>query len=217
VPSLLLVGAGGLAREVLAYVGDIGHHDVQLLDDNPELRGRDVGGTPVVGATALLPELLDRHPAAVVSLCLGSPRRPELRAAVATRLDLPPGRWATLVHPSALLQGRTSVGEGSTVLAGVIATADVTIGAHCVLMPACVLTHDVVLGTGATLAAGVRLSGNVHVGAGAYLGSGVTVREGVHIGAGAVVGMGSVVLADVPAAEVWAGNPARRLRGPAGA
>jgi acetyltransferase-like isoleucine patch superfamily enzyme len=32
------------------------------------------------------------------------------------------------------------------------------------------------------------------------------------IGAGAVIGMGSVVLHDVPAGEVWAGVPARRIR-----
>jgi serine acetyltransferase len=38
------------------------------------------------------------------------------------------------------------------------------------------------------------------------------VREHVTVGAGSVVGMGSVVLRDVPAGEVWAGNPARRLR-----
>jgi acetyltransferase-like isoleucine patch superfamily enzyme len=38
------------------------------------------------------------------------------------------------------------------------------------------------------------------------------VREKLSIGAGAVVGMGSVVLQDVPAGEVWAGVPARRIR-----
>ncbi len=32
------------------------------------------------------------------------------------------------------------------------------------------------------------------------------------IGEGAVVGAGSVVTHDVPAGEVWAGNPARRIR-----
>jgi acetyltransferase-like isoleucine patch superfamily enzyme len=44
------------------------------------------------------------------------------------------------------------------------------------------------------------------------VGAGAVVREGLRIGAGALVGMGSVVLADVPAGAVWAGNPARPLR-----
>ncbi|MBA2390657.1 MAG: acetyltransferase, partial [Geodermatophilaceae bacterium] len=46
----------------------------------------------------------------------------------------------------------------------------------------------------------------------AYLGSGALLREGLAVGAGAVIGMGSVVLEDVPAGQVWVGNPARRLR-----
>jgi len=33
-----------------------------------------------------------------------------------------------------------------------------------------------------------------------------------HIGLGATIGAGSVVTCDVPAGEVWAGNPARKIR-----
>ncbi len=45
----------------------------------------------------------------------------------------------------------------------------------------------------------------------ASIGSGSTILCGVTIGAGAMIGAGSVVTRDVPAAETWAGNPARRL------
>lgn len=46
----------------------------------------------------------------------------------------------------------------------------------------------------------------------AWLGDRVTVLKGVTIGLGAVVGAGSVVTRDIPAYEVWAGNPARKIR-----
>lgn len=49
---------------------------------------------------------------------------------------------------------------------------------------------------------------------GASIGANATVLGGVEIGAGALVGAGSVVTRDVPAGELWLGNPARR-RGPA--
>ena len=58
----------------------------------------------------------------------------------------------------------------------------------------------------------MSLAGTVSVGPTAYLGAGAIVREGVTIGAGALIGMGAVVLDNVPPDEVWAGNPARRLR-----
>ena len=49
---------------------------------------------------------------------------------------------------------------------------------------------------------------------GASIGANATVLGGVEIGAGAMVGAGSVVTRDIPAGELWLGNPARR-RGPA--
>jgi len=58
----------------------------------------------------------------------------------------------------------------------------------------------------------VRLAGRVRVEEGAYVGSGALVREDRTIGAWALVGMGAVITKDVPAAEVWAGVPARFLR-----
>lgn len=46
----------------------------------------------------------------------------------------------------------------------------------------------------------------------ASIGSGVTVLCGVTIGRRAMIGAGSVVTKDVPAGEVWAGNPAKFFR-----
>ena len=47
---------------------------------------------------------------------------------------------------------------------------------------------------------------------GASIGSSVTILCGVTIGAGAMVGAGSVVTRDIPAWEIWVGNPARFLK-----
>lgn len=44
------------------------------------------------------------------------------------------------------------------------------------------------------------------------IGSNVTILGGVTIGKGAIIGAGSVVTKNVPAREVWVGNPARFLR-----
>lgn len=45
-----------------------------------------------------------------------------------------------------------------------------------------------------------------------WLGMGCYVKAGVTIHNGAVVGMGSVVTHDIPAYEIWAGNPAKKIR-----
>ena len=45
-----------------------------------------------------------------------------------------------------------------------------------------------------------------------WIGQSAIIKAGVKIGNGAVVGAGSVVTHDVPAYEIWAGNPARKIR-----
>ena len=45
-----------------------------------------------------------------------------------------------------------------------------------------------------------------------WIGARVMVKSGVRIGDGAVIGMGSIVTKDVPSYEIWAGNPAKKIK-----
>lgn len=47
---------------------------------------------------------------------------------------------------------------------------------------------------------------------GATIGAGSTILPGITIGKGAIIGAGSVVTKDVPAGELWMGNPAKFYR-----
>ncbi|WP_330300146.1 NeuD/PglB/VioB family sugar acetyltransferase [Streptomyces sp. NBC_00503] len=217
--DLLVVGAGGFAREAAQAVRDAAAADLAAgrvprwrlaghLDDNPALHGQDVDGVEVLGGC----DLVHSRPAARVVVCVGSPRDYAVRARLVRRLALPETRYATVVHPTASVSGSSELGAGSVLLAHCVLTAAVRVGAHVAVMPHAVLTHDDTVGDFATLASGVRLGGGVRLGRGAYVGAGALVREYTTVGAWSLTGMGSTVLADVPPGEVWAGSPARRLR-----
>lgn len=60
--------------------------------------------------------------------------------------------------------------------------------------------------------AGPELGRPIHIGARCWLGGGVIVCPGVTIGSDTVVGAGSVVVRDLPAGVVAAGNPCRVIR-----
>jgi sugar O-acyltransferase (sialic acid O-acetyltransferase NeuD family) len=210
VKGLLIVGAGGFARETAQAARAAHGPDAVLghLDDDPARHGADVDGVPVLGGS----ELVHTHADAPVVLCVGNPRDWAGRARLARRLGLPEQRYGTVVHPTAAVAQSATIAPGSVLLAHCALTAAVRVGAHVAVMPHVVLTHDDVVGDFATIASGVRLGGGVRVGEGAYLGAGALVREGITVGAWSQLGMGAALLEDLPPGEVWVGAPARKLR-----
>jgi sugar O-acyltransferase (sialic acid O-acetyltransferase NeuD family) len=209
VRDLLVVGAGGFARETVEAVRAVNARRPTwrlrgLLDDSTALHGSEVGGVPVIGPI----ELVHVHSAARIVLTTGRPDNYVSRPLIAARLGLPDERYATIVHPSATVGVTCSVGAGSVLLAHVDLTADVAVGRHVAVMPQVVLPHDARVDDFATLASGVRIGGACHVAEGAYIGAGVCVREHLTVGARALVGMGSLVTRNVPSERLWMGSPA---------
>jgi sugar O-acyltransferase (sialic acid O-acetyltransferase NeuD family) len=211
--DLVIIGAGGFARETVSALEAANAvrptwRLLGFLDDDTSLTGRTRAGHPILGPLDLVPSFTD----AQFVVCMANPAHPDIRRRIVARLSGFNCRYATVVHPAAQIGAGSTVGAGSVLLAGTVLTADVTLGAHVAVMPHAVLTHDDVIEDYVTIAAGVRLGGSARIATTAYVGSGALIRESVTIGAGALIGMGAVVLGDVPADQVWVGNPARHLR-----
>lgn len=127
--------------------------------------------------------------------------------------ELDPG---TTVRPSFRCDIGTNIHLGRGVMVNYdcvfLDTADITVGDHSLIAPRVVIatsSHDFP----AEERRHVRtLSSSVTIGSDVWIGAAAVILPGRTIGDGAIVGAGSVVTHDVPAGEVWAGNPARRIR-----
>jgi sugar O-acyltransferase (sialic acid O-acetyltransferase NeuD family) len=211
--DLVLVGSGGFGRETAEAVrasvtAGVPWRLLGFIDDDPARADEIIDGTPVIGGR----EELKRYPDARVVVCTGRPDNYVSRPHIVEELGFPPERYATIVHPAAIVSSTSSVGYGSVLLANTVLTAAVRMGAHVAVMPHVTLTHDDRIEDFVTLASRSALGGGTTIGRGAYIGAGAIVGQGLAIGELALVGMGAVVTRDVPAREVWVGVPARRLR-----
>jgi maltose O-acetyltransferase len=108
----------------------------------------------------------------------------------------------------------TALGDGAFVNMGAVFLdcAEIAVGAQAQLGPGVQLLTADHPRDARTRAAGAEFARPIAVGERAWLGGGVIVCPGVTIGADSIVGAGSVVLRDVPAGVVAAGNPCRVVR-----
>lgn len=135
---------------------------------------------------------------------------PAARARVAERIARAAGdRFATVIHPAAVVGDTVAIGAGSIILPAASITADVRIGRHVLVNPQVSIAHDCVVEDFVSLSPGVTLAGTVCVEEGAELGSGATVIPRQRIGRWSIAGAGAVVIAPVEANTTVVGVPAR--------
>lgn len=196
--SVLVVGAGGHAKVLIATLAAMGETVQGCLDDDPSAIGRFVLGVPVVGSIA---RLSDHRGTAVLGIGSNA-----ARARIAEAY--PSVRWQQAVHPSAVVHLSAQIGPGSVVCAGAVLQPDVVVGAHVIVNTGSTVDHDCRIGDFAHLAPGVHLSGTVTVETGALLGVGASAIPGVVVGSWGTVGAGAAVVRDLPPNVTSVGVPA---------
>ncbi|MDN3567125.1 acetyltransferase [Paeniroseomonas aquatica] len=206
-----IFGAGGLGREVAEMLRDAAAAGLPLsplgfVVDAAFDAPAKVHGLPVWRDAAAL---LRQDPSVRILIAIGNPTR---RAEAVRRVEALAGpRFATLIHPRALVGRTVTVGPGSVVAGLSSITADVTVGRHVLVNPGVTIAHDCRIGDFVSIGPGTALAGGVVVEDGAELGVGARVMPHCRIGRSAFVGAGAVVIRDVEAGRTAVGVPARLL------
>ncbi len=174
--KLILVGAGGHARNVIEMLPAAGHELIGYVDPNPcawinrphwkhesETKSlpKDVG--VVLGIGGVTPDQLKKR------MQLLNSYRGLGRAAPA------------IVHPQAIVSKSAVVGEGSHVMAGVVLQANSKIGAGVIVNTGAIVEHDAQVEDGVHVAPGAIVLGAVSVGACTMVGAGSVVVQSTKV------------------------------------
>jgi sugar O-acyltransferase (sialic acid O-acetyltransferase NeuD family) len=208
--DLVVLGAGGSAGSIVELIGAINSVSLEwrllgFLDDDPALAGTTLHGMQVLGP---IDHAISMASSAFV-IGVANYKRPSQRRDIAIRLNLPPERFATLIHPLASISNDSAIGRGVLIFPFAVVSDGASIGDHAFISQFCFVEHDSSVGDGAVMAPRSSLSGRSRLGADAFAGAHSVLRERISVGEGAVVGMGAVVVSDVGPGETVVGNPAR--------
>ncbi|WP_052751180.1 acetyltransferase [Deinococcus soli (ex Cha et al. 2016)] len=211
IKRVVIVGTGGHAREIHELIEDINTaaptwEIMGWLDSNAAAHGTTVHDLPVLGDV----EWLQANPDVYVTVAIGAP--PVRRRVVERVRAVGHTKFATLIHPTALIGRRVEIGEGTVICAGVITSTDYRLGQHVLINRMATVAHDDHLHDFVTIAPSAVISGNVTIGEGTDLGTNATVNQGVEIGAWTIVGSGAVVTKSLPANCTAVGAPAKPIK-----
>jgi len=193
--QLYILGAGGLAKELGAYIKYINSEYLLkgFYDDNKSGKIGDLA--KIHGAISEIVKL-DGHTNLVIGV-----GDPGTKKNLFERIMNPDRyRFPSFVMPGAYLADKQSIefGKGTFICAGSSLTSDIRIGDFCLLNLNCTVGHDVSMGDFSSIMPGVNISGKVTIGDGVMVGAGATVLQGLSVGDGAIVGAGAIVTKDVP-------------------
>ena len=213
IKKIIILGAGSHGQEVLNIANDINCQSNQyeilgFLDDDKNKFQKEFNGTPVMGALNSLSDFPDAYLVTALQNINNFWKSEKIIKDVFWDAE----RFINLIHPSASISPQCQLGVNCVIFPQVTIGVNVRIGNHVNILPNSVINHDSYIGDYCILASGVCVSGRVSLGNQCYLGSGTTVIQNTVFGEQCMTGIGSVVLADLPANNVVAGNPARFLR-----
>ena len=205
--KLIIVGAGGMGREVLQWVKDINKIEcvwdiIGFIDDNEHALDNIECDYGIVGSVSDWDVKKDEYFAVAIA-------DPKIKRAVVERLKVREANFATIIHPRARIGEFNAIGKGSIIYPGAALSVNICIGEFVTLLSSAI-GHDVIIGDYSSIMGKCSVNGNVHIGDNVYLGCGCIVAPRRKIVDNVYAATGSVIMTNRRKSIKVMGNPARK-------
>jgi sugar O-acyltransferase (sialic acid O-acetyltransferase NeuD family) len=210
--DIVIVGHGGLAREVAFLIAEINRATptwnlLGYIASDAKSVSQAVGRHVVYETDDWLAKSTKEL---AVAIAIGQPSR--LRALHERLRENPRLTFPNLIHPSVTGDwGRIRMDSGNIVLNNASFTTDIKLGSLNIINPGATIAHDCVLGSYNLINPGASLSGEVVLGDEILMGTGARILQQLQLCSRSVVGAGAVVTRSIEKPGVYVGVPAREM------
>jgi len=215
VQKLIVLGGNGIGMTACSIANDLGYFKILGFLNDVLPVGTMIGKynqVPVIGTSNDVSKFIDDEDVRFFVAYVGMQREEEVFNKVFS-LNIPSHRFATLIHPTAIIpKGYCKIGNGVMMAPLTQLSPDTTLEDNCIMLANSFVAHDSTLRQFAHIASNSVIGANVEVGRGVHIGANATVKEKLTIGDFSLIGSGSLVLKDVEPRSIMAGNPAKLLR-----
>lgn len=208
--EIVIIGVGGLGREVAAYIDDINNLRSQykvlgFVDDDTSKLGLQYNGLKVLGNTDIIKDLNKNNDI----YCFCAIANPIVKQKIADKLKEYKAKTINIIHPSSYISPSVKLGTNVLISPMCVITTNIYIGDYVHINPQCGIGHDTIIEAYSTLYWNVNTGGFTHISKLCELGSKSFIKQNINIGYKAVIGAGSVVVKDVNSETVVKGVPAK--------
>jgi sugar O-acyltransferase (sialic acid O-acetyltransferase NeuD family) len=208
--NIVIVGSGGLAKEVKNLIEDINQQKEQwnllgFIDSWGKSKGDNViDGKSVIGTIDDFNMITEQMYAIIA---IGFPDK--LRDA-ASKISNPNILFPNLIHPATLVRNDIKIGKGNIITFGNFMSCNIELGNFNFFNTKCAVGHDTKIGNYNIFNPNVQISGNVTIGNENYFGMNSSILQNKNIGNNNKIDAYSFVIRNIKDGNVYFGIPAKK-------